>query len=347
MLIFNYTSDIMHLEFLRITRMAALKISPAAPVLPSLFLLLGMLFVSGLTGCKKDIEVHQSALFLKTGTIYTAHNAEVSQGGTIRIGVLASGAGAPLTYLRIERITERKVINVNAFGTMVTTVRDTLVQKDKGLYLGDEGLDEDFTFAKDTFAVEEWRVLVMNADKSVATGSLTVKRGTGTDWGAIKHYTDMELSLQDHLAGNWYLDADQGAIYNALTVAGHEAEVDIVGYFYITSGLPSPTLACPGYTSVVGYYSVINGWNTRNTTLYDYASADNNLVSPARFDEAVNDSLLVTAYKPDKVSGNCKYCYTGKVIPFKTAQGKYGMVKVVLAEENAAGTMKLEVKIQE
>lgn len=315
-------------------------------VFPAVVLLFAILINSGLSGCTKDEGLHNSALLLKTGTGYTSDNAEVSQGGAIKIGVLASGAGTPLTYLRIERITERKIVTVNAFGKVITTVSDTLVQKDMGLFIGSEGLDEDYTFAKDTFAVEQWRVVVMNVDKSVASSSITVRRGVGASWGAIKHFTDLELSLQSHPAGNWYLDADQGALYNALSVTGHEEEVDIVGYFYITSGLPSPTLTCPGYTSAVGYYPAMTGWSVKNVTLYDYASADNNLVSAARFDAAVNDSLLVTAYRPDKVSGNCKYCNTGKVIPFKTTQGKYGMVKVVNADEDAAGIMQLEVKIQ-
>lgn len=66
----------------------------------------------------------------------------------------------------------------------------------------------------------------------------------------------------------------------------------------------------------------------------------------SQFDAAMNDSLLVTAFKPDKVSGNCKYGYTGKVIPFKTQEGKYGMIKVIHADEKEDGIMEIAVKIQ-
>ena len=85
----------------------------------------------------------------------------------------------------------------------------------------------------------------------------------------------------------------------------------------------------------------------KNSTLYDYKTSDNDLVSEAQFDAAMNDSLLVAGYKPQNVSGLCKFCYTGKVIPFKTTGGKYGMVKVIRADETEGGSMEIAVKIQE
>jgi hypothetical protein len=90
----------------------------------------------------------------------------------------------------------------------------------------------------------------------------------------------------------------------------------------------------------------MSGWPVKNSILYDYQTSDNNLVTTDQFDSALNDSLLVSAYKPDKVSGNCKYGYTGKVIPFKTQEGKYGMIKVLQADEREDGTMEIAVKIQ-
>ena len=48
--------------------------------------------------------------------------------------------------------------------------------------------------------------------------------------------------------------------------------------------------------------------------MYDYYTSDNNLVTPAQFDLASNDSLLVNAYRPGSVSGQSKYAYTGKVV---------------------------------
>ena len=295
---------------------------------PALFLLLSALLAFG--SCKQDEPLQRASVILKTGIIYTSPNEEVQQGATIKIGVIASGGDAALTYIRIERIS----------GT------DTTVQLDRGIYKERPGLDEDFSFPKGNAAIETWRVLVMNADRDTATAQFVVRKAPGFNYGPIHHFTDVVLGMQNNFTSPSYLDADLGQVYDNVSVSGKENTVDMVSYFYYTSGLPSPSLACPGYTSVVGYYSTIVNWPEKNTTLFDYGSSDNDLISVQAFDAAANDSLLITGYDPAKVSGNCKYAYSGKVIPFKTQQGKYGLLKIVLADESEEGTMLMEIKIQ-
>jgi len=95
------------------------------------------------------------------------------------------------------------------------------------------------------------------------------------------------------------------------------------------------------------WYPVFADWSVKNSTNYDYKTSDNDLISVEQFDAAENDSLLVSGYLPQNVSGLCKYCYTGKVIPFKTSGGKYGMVKVIRADEQEGGSMEIAVKIQQ
>lgn len=283
-----------------------------------------------IVSCTKDNSLHRTSLILKTGAAYTAQHASIPVGGTIRIGVLASGAGAPLSYIRIEKI----------------TAGDTVTQLDRGIYYGNEGLDADYTFAKDTAAVELWRIIVMNADRDTAVKTLRIFRGEGYDYGDIHYFPSVTIGLQQNLTYGQFLDADNGMVYDAVSVSGKESDIDILAYYYITSGLSSPTLTCPGYTAAIGYYPQLAGWSVKNNTLYDYKSTDDDLISTADFDSAVNDSLLITAYKPDKVSGNCKYCYTGKVIPFKTQQGKYGLLKVISADETETGRIEFAIKIQ-
>ncbi len=297
-----------------------------------LWLLLFSLAASGIffSSCTKDDEVSKSSLILKTGTLYTQNGAYIPVGGTIKIGVLASGAGAPLTYIRIDRITGH----------------DTLTQLDRGIYFGSEGLDADYTFSKDTSTIELWRVIVMNADRDTAIRTITINKGTGTAYGPIHHFENIKLGLQNNDLSGQFLDVNTGSVFDANSVTGHESEIDILAYYYITSGLPSPTFTCPGYTAAYGYYPQLNSWTVKNNTLYDYITSDNNLVTISQFDAAANDSLLVTAYKPNKVSGNCKYGYTGKVIPFKTQEGKYGLIKVIHADETENGIIEISLKVQ-
>ncbi len=296
-----------------------------------LWLCLFLMLTVHFTSCKPEENIHIASVILKTGVAFTSQGEMVSPGGKISIGVLASGAGSALTYLRIEKIIGQ----------------DTSVQLDRGIYAGAEGYNEDFTFPKGTAESELWRVLVMNADRDTATARLTVRKGEGVDYGPINHWGPLAIGMQNNASTASYLCLGNGEVYDAVSVSGNEAIIDLVPYFYITSGLPSPTLTCPGYTSTVGYYPIINNWTIKNTTLFDYYTSDNGLVSALQFDAAANDSLLVTAYNPSKVSGNCKYAYAGRVIPFKTWQGKYGMIKVIQADENEEGAISMEIKIQQ
>ena len=295
-----------------------------------LFLIFSVAICSTFLSCAKDEPIKRASLILKTGTMYSKNGEHIPVGGSIKIGVLASGAGVPLTYIRIDRITNK----------------DTVTQWDRGIYVGNEGLDEDFLFSKDTSAVELWRVVVMNSDRDTAINTLTFFKGTGTAYGSINYFENIKLNYQNGNMYGHYLDVNTGTSFSETSVSGHEAEIDIMAYYYITSGLSSPTFTCPGYTAAVGYFPQITNWLAKNNTLYDYKTSDNNLVTTEQFDAAANDSLLVTAYKSDKVSGNCKYGYTGKVIPFKTQEGKYGLVKVVHADEKANGVIEISIKVQ-
>ena len=289
-------------------------------------LLLSIAFFS----CTKDEPIKQSSLILKTGASYSKNGEYIPVGGSIKIGVLASGAGVPLTYIRIDRITPT----------------DTVTQWDRGIYVGNEGYDADFLFSKDTSTVEQWQIMVMNSDRDTAMSTLTFYKGTGTAYGPINYFENIKLSFQNGDLYGHYLDVNTGNTFSETLVIGHESEIDIMAYYYITSGLPSPTFTCPGYTAATGYFPQIATWPVKNTTLYDYQTSDNNLITTEQFDAAENDSLLVTAYKSDKVSGNCKYGYTGKVVPFKTQEGKYGLVKVVHADQKDDGVIEISIKVQ-
>ncbi len=52
------------------------------------------------------------------------------------------------------------------------------------------------------------------------------------------------------------------------------------------------------------------------------------------------------SFNPQSVSGLCKYCNTGKIVPFKTEDGKFGLIRVVHADLFDAGYMELDIKIQ-
>jgi len=306
----------------------AIKKKPCISAMRLLSFLTGIVLIA--FSCSEKSGISHSSLILKTGVAYTSEGSFIPQGGKIRIGLLASGGGAPLTYVRIERVTAGEVS----------------LQVDKGIYVATGGYDEDFVFAKDSSDQEIWVVTVMNADRDTVVKRLNVFRASGSAYGDIHYYPSLSLGFQDNTLFGHFVDVDSGIVYDNSTIQNLEGTVDLLGYYYITSGLPSPSLTCPAYTAAIAYYPELGTWPVKNNTLYDYASTDNNLISIDQFDEAQNDSLLVSAYIPGKVSGNCKYCYTGKVIPFKTQEGKYGLVKVIRADQSSDGSMEIAIKVQ-
>jgi hypothetical protein len=288
------------------------------------------------TGCKKDDETEVAPLVaLKNGDDYTLNNSKIPVGGRITFGIAATTGSAPLTYIRISRI-------VN--GVKIKEI-------DRGVYInGDGGFSDDFTFYKSSAELELWEFFVMNANRDSAITTRTILLGEGSAYSDINHYSSLIIGMQNNTEYPNYVDLHTGTLFRKDNVTGHEGEIDLVGFVYETSGVMSPTLCCPAYTgssSVTTHYPEIASWSVRNATSYDYYSSDNDLVDQVEFDNAQNDSLLVASFKPGNVSGLCKYCYTDRIVPFRTTDGKYGLVRVKYSDTVKDGYMELEIKIQQ
>jgi hypothetical protein len=289
-----------------------------------------LLFLLVLTGCTPEEPETTPLVLLKGGGTYTADGSAVAPGGTLRFGLSVSGGGGAITNLVVRRISD---------GVAVT-------EADRGMYISYGGLDTTLTYTRGYGLVEKWVFSVMNSYRDTASASLTVMKGAGSAWGEISYHPTIRIGLQENSSLPHFVDLHAGIAYDAAGVAGHEAEVDMAAFWYLTSGTSSPTLTCPAYSSAVTYYPLFGSWSVKNQTMYDYYTSDNNLVTPAQFDLATNDSLLVNAYRPGSVSGQSKFAYTGKVVPFRTADGRYGLLRVIRADETPAGEMEIAVKIQ-
>jgi hypothetical protein len=128
-------------------------------------------------------------------------------------------------------------------------------------------------------------------------------------------------------------------------------QIDILTYFIVSEGTPSPVLSSPGEmdnasTEAQAYYPYIAGWSPRNYTLWDI-SVDSSPISAEAFDAAQNDSLLIVSYHDVWGKKKFKWATTGRIIPFLTGSGKKGLLKVVNADEFDSGTIEVAVKIQQ
>ncbi len=285
--------------------------------------------------CKKEEEtILPPTIVLIGGDGVTENDAIVPVGGRLRFSIAASSKNAPITNFRVQRVVNGRAIT----------------ELDKGIYVADGGFSYTYNAVKSGVEVELWRFMVMNANRDSATITRTVLLGEGSAYGAINHYPSLFVGMQNNSLYPQFVDLHSGNLFTPTSVAGNEATIDLVGFVYQTSGVMSPTLCCPAYTgssSVTTHYPIISNWAIRNATQYDYYASDNNTVDPAKFNLAANDSLLVESFSPQSVSGLCKYAYTDKIIPFKTDDGKYGLVRVKHSDITTDGYMELEVKIQQ
>lgn len=291
-----------------------------------------ILLLLSLSFCSTEDPIDELPfIFLKQGTGLVKDGDHVPVGGQIRIGISAVGGGAVITDLRVKRITEA----------------GSITELDRGMYVETGGLDTTLIYTKGTADEETWNIFIQNDNRDTASINLSVYLGEGSAYGDILYYPSLILGYPANSGFDHYLDLETGILYNQGNSSGHEQEIDLASFFYYTSGKSSPTLTCPAYPSAQTWYPEFENWPAKNSTLYDYYTSDNDLISTAQFDAAENDSLLMVGYKPQSVSGLCKFCYTNKVIPFKTASGKYGLVKVIRADEQDGGSIEIAVKIQQ
>jgi hypothetical protein len=289
-----------------------------------------LILLLALAGCTDEEQETTPLVLLRTGSAFTADGSAVAPGGALRFGLSVSGGGGAITNLVVRRISDGV----------------TITETDRGMFIEYGGLDTTISYTRGYGQVEKWVFSVMNSYRDTASASLTVLKGAGSAWGEISYHPSVKIGLQDNISLPHFVDLHTGNVYDADGVAGHEAEIDIAAFWYLTSGISSPTLTSPAYSSAFTYYPLFGSWSVRNQTMYDYYSSDNNLVTPAQFELAANDSLLVNAYRPGSVSGQSKFAYTGKVVPFRTADGKYGLIRVIRADETPSGEMEIAVKIQ-
>lgn len=281
--------------------------------------------------CTEDNGVTSTPfILLKTGDQYTINEAYVPVGGQLKFGISAAGDGFEITNLTVKRKTDA----------------GSVTELDKGMFIKKGGLDTLLTYYKGYADKETWIFSIMNGNRDTASVSIIVNKGAGSAYGDIDFFPSITIGYQNNSTLPNYVDANSGQAYTNSTVAGNESLIDLVSYYYLSSGSSSPTISCPSYNTAKSYYPVMNDWTVQNSTVYDYFTTDNNLISATEFDAAQNDSLLVNGYKPESVSGTCKFCFEGKVIPFKTSQGKYGLLKVLHADEVDTGYIEIAIKIQ-
>jgi hypothetical protein len=291
-----------------------------------------------ITACKKDDKPQAPVISFKTGISYTQNGSVVAVGRKLYFGIEASGAKENITNFYIQKVLKN--------GTIITVL-------DSGLNAS--GLNVNKTFYQNVEDTVTWTFTVMDRARLSSHITLVVYKDPNSQFGGIYYYPSIKMGYQNNTIYGHYLDPSTGKVYFKDTAGLNQSKMDIIVYQYITSGSPSPVLSSPGEmdnasTDAQTYYPEIINWTARQYTKWDI-SVDNGTTAPLTatdFDNSQNDSLLIVSYHDVWGKKKFKFATTGKIIPFITAKGKKGLIKIINADNiDGTGMMEFAMKVQQ
>lgn len=300
------------------------------------YLIIIGLFAVIFNSCKPEQDSIPPTIQLIFEENSTQDGEVVAIGHPLNFKIEATGIDANITNFTIKKVhkgIERTVLDsgLNSAGFVVN----------KTFYQGVE--DE-----------VEWVFTVMDRERKSASTSISIIKDPDSQFGGIHYFPNITLGYQNNTEIGHFLNPLTGEIFRTDSAKLFQELIDILVYFNYSAQFgvlqPSPTFSSPGEDPngnaemYDDFYPSLLEWNTRNYTKWDIR-ADNG-VTEELFYNAQNDSLLIVSY--DNVWGKKKYkwSYEGLFIPFETAAGKKGIIRVLEADFDDTGTISFSMKIQ-
>jgi hypothetical protein len=290
----------------------------------NIFYILIIIITLLVVSCNKDEQSTLPEIKLKNNLNYTTDKSYLIN-HQIKFGIQASGMDANITNLVIK-------CSGKNFTKTIT---------DEGYNVAVLDIDKIFTNVwGDTL---KWTLTIMDKNRNFNSIIITTY-DTSKIYAPINQYQNIEMGMQNNITLPQLLNASSGNLYSIAQGAQNAQLIDVLCYYYITSGLPSYTFSSAGDQDAPTYYPTISSFNPKNYTDWDYATQ----ISVAAFDNCNNDSLLIAAFHSGAGFSSRKYKFAeaGKVVPFKTAGGKSGLIKVISVSGNEAGKIVFDLKIQ-
>ncbi len=300
----------------------------------SLVLIIILFSLIVMVSCNKDEEQSPPTINFKMGSKYTFDGEVVMVGSPLVFGVQATAKDANITNFTIKKILP---------DGSTAVVMDTA--------LNAPGLDVDKVVYQSIEQQVNWVFTVMDKNRLSSSISLTVYKDPNSEFGDIYYYPSITMGYQYNTGYGHFLNPFTGKVYFEDSATILQDEMHFLVYYIIDQDLPSPVFSSPGEMDnfseeALLFYPYINDWQTRKFTHWDI-SVDDVPISVEAFDQAENDSLLIVSYQEVWGKKKFKWATNGRVIPFKTANGKFGMVKVINAELSESGKIEFAIKIQD
>lgn len=284
------------------------------------FIGLAVLSVGFFTSCEDD-EVATGPTIEFIGGTYVDTDATVTEDSTFTFKWIVTKGSADLESFTI------RLTNNDITGYPVTDI-------DPDLYQGQQAITPAGT------GVYEYTFIATDEDGMTDSKTITVTVVSGA--GAIITYADKIIGSYDASEGSSFASVN-GLVYNSTDAATNSDKIDFVYYWGAST---DATIAAPSNAAAQTVFPGITSWATKNATVFGTTS-----ITGTDFDGMTDDSEIVTA-ATGLTASNATTLAVGNVIAFETAStsanaSKKGLIKVVAITGTTAGTIEIEVKVQE
>jgi hypothetical protein len=194
-------------------------------------------------------------------------------------------------------------------------------------------------FIKGLESSETWTFIIRDKNRLSDSVSINIYRDSTVGFNPIKHITALTMSAQNNPEpGSFYsFAADQ--VYPLDEAAQQQELIDLVYYF----GEDQLTMASPGANIETGIFEgALLNWTVQRTTRFIELA-----IPPEVFDACENDSLLIASWNDASGKRKAKFLSLGKMFSFKTTDFKTGIFRVTSIQGTDAGTVNIEIKVQE
>lgn len=196
-------------------------------------------------------------------------------------------------------------------------------------------------FAKSFTDNEVWEFVARDRYSRSDMVSILIQNDSSSGLGPINSYTNVELGAQSNENIGGCLSLSDQFVYFIAEAYNHQETIDIIYYY----GEDNETIGSPGANIEDGIFPDEynpDNWQYQNTTRYIKTS-----LSPDEFNLIQNDSLLLVSYIEGEGKRKAKELVTNDVYSFKTQDTKYGMFLVTEVLGTDAGSVIIDIKIQE
>jgi len=175
-------------------------------------------------------------------------------------------------------------------------------------------------------------------DNDGQSSSTSIVITTEEATGPIDTYTMKILGSYDNLTHGSSFATIDGTVYKIADATLNQAKIDFLYWFGAST---SATLASPADAATPTVYPAVGGWTTLNDTKFTETT-----VTGDNFDQIDNDGPIIAAATgaDETQSGNLS---VDDVLGVMTADGRYALIKVTAIEAGQAGTITLDIKVQQ